>query len=388
MTPEDAAGLLRRCPAALRGTVLAALDGWLTLARDQHAPEAGWLGRVLPLADPDPWRQAVRSARAKNDRPALEALAREADVAAQPPQALSVLEQGLRQRGATESAVALLRRAQQAFPGDFWINHDLGVALLDCRPPRAEEAVRFLTAALALRPDSPKVYLNLSVGLWRTGRLDEAVATVRRAVALKPDNPEAHGKLGVVLAAGAQLDEAVAAYRRAIELKPDYAEAYSDLGSALWRQGHRDEAVAAYRKAVELKPNWADAHADLGACLVAVGRIDEAAVLIRRAVELRPDSAEARHALGSLSARQGRPAEAAAAFRRAIELKPEYAEAHCDLGLALQRQGRFAEALAALRRGHELGSRRPDWPYPSARWVAECERLVERNRPPGPPPER
>jgi serine/threonine protein kinase/Flp pilus assembly protein TadD len=388
LTPEDAAGLLRRRPAAVRGTALAALDQWLTLARDQNAPEAGWLGRVLPLADPDPWRQAVRAARAENDRPALEALARAADVTAQPPQALSVLEQGLRQRGATEAAVALLRRAQEAFPGDFWINHDLGVALLDCRPPRAGEAVRFLTAAVALRPRSPKVRLNLSVALWRTGRLDEAVATTRKAVALKPDNPEAHGKLGVVLAAGGRLDEAVAAFRTAIALKPDYAEAYSDLGSALWRQGHRDDGIAAYREASDLKPNWADAHTDLGACLVATGRFDEAAAEIRRAIELQPDSAEARHALGNLLARQGRPGDAVAAHRRAIELRPDYAEAHCDLGLALWRQGQLAEALAELRRGHELGSRRPDWPYPSARWVAECQRLVERNAPPGPPPDR
>ena len=29
-----------------------------------------------------------------------------------------------------------------------------------------------------------------------------------------------------------------------------------------------------------------------------------------------------------------------------------------------------------LRRGHELGSRQPGWRYPSARWVAEAERLA------------
>jgi hypothetical protein len=30
-----------------------------------------------------------------------------------------------------------------------------------------------------------------------------------------------------------------------------------------------------------------------------------------------------------------------------------------------------------LKAGHDHGSRRPDWPYPSARWVREAERLVE-----------
>ncbi len=64
-------------------------------------------------------------------------------------------------------------------------------------------------------------------------------------------------------------------------------------------------------------------------------------------------------------------------YREAIRLDPEYPEAHCNLGHNLSRLGRFKEALAALRRGHELGSRNPRWRYPSAHWVAQCERLVE-----------
>jgi molybdopterin-binding protein len=33
--------------------------------------------------------------------------------------------------------------------------------------------------------------------------------------------------------------------------------------------------------------------------------------------------------------------------------------------------------LSALKRGHQLGSTRPGWPYPSAQWVQQCQRLVE-----------
>jgi serine/threonine-protein kinase len=63
-------------------------------------------------------------------------------------------------------------------------------------------------------------------------------------------------------------------------------------------------------------------------------------------------------------------------LRAAIKIKPDDPEAHCNLGHALGRQGRFSDALAALRRGHELGSRTPNWPYPSAKWVREARRLV------------
>jgi tetratricopeptide (TPR) repeat protein len=75
--------------------------------------------------------------------------------------------------------------------------------------------------------------------------------------------------------------------------------------------------------------------------------------------------------------RQGKLAEAEAAYREALRLKPDYPTARSNLGHALRRQGEFRKALVELRRGHELGSRDPKWSYPSARWVRECERLIE-----------
>src|SRR5262249_47018556 len=125
------------------------------------------------------------------------------------------------------------------------------------------------------------------------------------------------------------------------------------------------------------EPDQAEAHTKLGIVLWTQGRYDEAAAACHRSLELRPDHAESHYTLGIALRAQGRYDEAAAAYRRALELKPALPEAHCNLGKALQRQGEFAQALAALKRGHELGSRRPGWPYPSARWVEECRRLAE-----------
>src|SRR5262249_22756141 len=124
MAPSEAATVLQQRRPAVRATLVAALDHWLILARHGKAAASDWVEPVLPLADSDPWRRAVRAAREKNDREALEKLAREVDAASQPPEELFLLDMSLRQRGVKEGAVALLRRAQDAFPGDFWINHD------------------------------------------------------------------------------------------------------------------------------------------------------------------------------------------------------------------------------------------------------------------------
>src|SRR5262249_19049276 len=55
----------------------------------------------------------------------------------------------------------------------------------------------------------------------------------------------------------------------------------------------------------------------------------------------------------------------------------DFALAHCNLGLVLRDQGRFTEALASVKQGHALGSKRPNWPYPSDRLMREVQRLVE-----------
>jgi tetratricopeptide (TPR) repeat protein len=69
--------------------------------------------------------------------------------------------------------------------------------------------------------------------------------------------------------------------------------------------------------------------------------------------------------------------DSSAEFQEAIRLNPDDAVAHCNLANVLRQQGRFQEALKEVRRGHELGSRDPRWPHPSAQWVREAERRVQ-----------
>src|SRR5262245_10941944 len=100
---------------------------------------------------------------------------------------------------APTSAMQLLRRAWRQYPADFWVNEHLGLLLWETEPQRWEEAVRYLTAAVALRSDVLGAHFNL----------------------------------GIVLKGGGQLDEAIACYRKAVELGPKYAPAHNNLGSAL-----------------------------------------------------------------------------------------------------------------------------------------------------------
>jgi tetratricopeptide (TPR) repeat protein len=337
-----------------------AVEEWLFLAdRFQvREPNLDWL-RALAAAElgggemrkmraawqePDPTRR----------REALERLAAAADVRQLPPRALANLAWRLHAAGANGSAAQLLRRAWRQYPADFWVNEDLGRLVLETEPQRWAEAVRYLTAAVALRPDTPGAHLNLGKAL-RTGRqLDEAIACFRQAIEIDPKYAAAHTNLGVALMDKGKVEEAIACHRKAIALDPKLAAAHYNLGVPLAAKGEVDEAIACYRKAIALDPKYPLSHYNLGIALKNKGQVEEAIACFRKAIALAPEFAQAHTNLGLALQAKGQEDEAIACIRKAIALDPKLAAAHYNLGNALFRKGKVDEAIACFRQAIAL----------------------------------
>jgi serine/threonine protein kinase/Flp pilus assembly protein TadD len=370
-----------------------ALDNWARARRRARGTAEGSWKHLLAIAraaDSDPLRTQVRLAleRGTEDKAQLEALINAVTGADLPATTLVLVAGSLQEaRSATdvilgERAVAILREAQRRYPGDFWVNHDLAKSLYDGKPPQLDEAIRFYTAALALRPQSSGVHNNLGSAFNKQGRLDEAVAAYRKAIELAPDQAQVfHYNLGITLRAKGDVDGAIAEYREALRLKNDYPEAHTNLGNLLLRdKGDVDGAISEYREAIGTKQDFSEAYLaykQLGFALANQGRRDEAIAAKREALRLKSDDAETHYNLGNDLKALGRLDEALAEFREAIRLQQDFPEAHCNLGDALRARGDFAASLEAYRRGHELGSKKPGWRYPSAQWVKEAERFAE-----------
>jgi tetratricopeptide (TPR) repeat protein len=394
--------------------LVAALDYWASLERFSKDPKWKHLFAVARAADTDNWRNGLRMAWERRDDKTLNHLLASAEVDKLLPTTIPSILVFFHPEDKTvtvKRAAALLRRAQQRHPADFWINYDLAMLLHHAPLPQLEEAIGYYRAAVALRPQSPAVHNSFGFALagkgqvdeaiaeyreairlkkdyalahhnlgnmrFKKGQLDEAITEYREAIRLKKDYAEAHVNLGVALTVKGQLDEAIAEHHEAIRLKKDLAEAHHNLGNALTQKGQLDEAIAEYREAIRLKKDYAFAHSNLGAALHSKGRLDEAIAEYREAIRLKKDFAEAHHNLGNSLTQKGQFDEAIAEYHEAIRLKKDYAGAHCALGALLEKIGRFSEALAYRRRGHEIGSKNPRWRYPSAQWVRNCERLVE-----------
>ena len=177
LPPVEAGARIATAPIA--ADIVDALDQWAFVRRVAHpwdASKARQLSAVARAADPDPWRCRLRDALdlestdQERARAAFEELATTAPPDALHREILSRLAFALGRLGKNETATALLRRAQRVHPDDFWINYDLARSLMGTGRP--DEAARFFTATVAIRPRSDLALRGLREALRAAGRPD------------------------------------------------------------------------------------------------------------------------------------------------------------------------------------------------------------------------
>ncbi len=406
MPASELAAKIRSRPPEVATALAVALDDWAAVRRERKKDRAGaaMLSDMAAGADPDPWRCGLRRALdipQKEDRlKALRELASAANFDALGPISLDLLGRTLKEAGDPAGAEAVLRKAEDAHPGDVWINYDLAQTL--AKLARRDEAIRFATAARSLRPETAhelahmlglrgeqdaelRVFEDLARLRPRNGRhlgclgqalkdsgrrqdaariLEAAEAANREAVRLRPDDANAHYSLATVLSRREKLDEAVNEGRAAVRLQPENANFHSGLGNDLYRKGNVEEAIDEHRTAVRLDPTNALARVTLGIALANLkrGNRREAVAEFREAIRLQPDLAEAHSGLGYVLLGMMKLDEAVDEYRIAERLQPNAQNAayvHYTIAVILDRQGKLDEAIAENRVALRL---KPDYP--------------------------
>jgi tetratricopeptide (TPR) repeat protein len=349
--PAQAAALVQGRPEPVSRDLIAALDECLEWAPKGDGQTQQWLRAALAAAEDDPWRMRVRKALAEGQWKVLEQLTREVEIRKQPPSFLLIVAENL-PASMQATRLELLRRTQRAYPADLWTNVYLADELRESGHPA--EAIRYYTAALALRPENPGLYLNRGKALLDAGELEAAIADFRQSVALAPLYYAAHDNLGLALRRIGRLDEGIAEHREAIRLKNDFFGARYNLGLALRDKQLWDDAIAEFRTAIALNPKYVPAHYSLGLTLQDKKQLDEAIAEFRTAINIDAKDSAAHIGLGSALMDEGRLDEAIAEYRQAIDLAPKSEYAHANLGLALKLRGRLDEAIAEYRKSIAL----------------------------------
>jgi tetratricopeptide (TPR) repeat protein/tRNA A-37 threonylcarbamoyl transferase component Bud32 len=399
LEPDQALLRLRQRPLAVQKHVLAVLEECRAWVPTEQVGQRQWLEAVLAV-EADPWLTQFRQAVTQRAWAQVEQLAAQAEVARSHPAVLVGLARTL-PKEARAGKVLLLRRTQQHYPGDFWVNLELGGALYQSvfptgmsRPagteemPVVNEALAFWRVAVGLRPGNgpahgnlgnalyaqkdvtgaiacyhkaleldPKdaqAHYNLGNALQTQGDVKGAIASYQTVLALDPKDAQAHTNLGAALQAQGDLKGAIACYQKALALDPKHTTTHYNLGNALQTQGDVKGAIECYQKALALAPKDAQAHTNLGAALQAQGDLKGAIACYQKALALDPKDALAHNGLGTALSAQGDVKGAIACYQKALALDPKYTLAHNNLGVALKAEGDVKEAIACYQKALDL----------------------------------
>jgi tetratricopeptide (TPR) repeat protein len=356
LVPAEAAA--RIGGTGIRLALVQALDEWAVLrkrARGDNDP--GWkkLVEVARWADGDDWRNRFREALVRGDRQALEKLADSLPIREVPPATVYRLGHALRDLGSVDRAVAILREGQRRHPEDFWLNDELGYLSRNfLRPPRYDDALRYYSVALAVRPQNVRAHLSVADTLEQMNAGNEAVAEYSRALELAPGNVHAWRCRGWAHSRFHQYKEAVADFTKAINLDPKNAWALCGRANAYKHLDQYEEAIADFTKAIGLAPEKEWPWRGRGVAYTDLQQYDKAIADFSKTIDLDPKNAEARYYRGWAYNQLHQHEQAIADLSKVIDLDPKNAGAWCYRGWAYHQLHQYDRALANYAKAADL----------------------------------
>ncbi len=231
----------------------------------------------------------------------------------------------LHKAGRFDEAGKIYQELIEENPNDPDLWHFKG--LLSAHKGDFEEAIRYISLAIMLKPGVPDYFQNLAFSYEAAGN------TIKAA--------ETYNKLGNALQEQCRFADTMAPYTRALELKPDFTSVLINRGSAFDRLGRYLEAAADFTLALER-----------------LGQPDDPAGLLNVA-----------NALSGL----GRSQQAIEIYTRMLEIEPRNVSAHCSRALLRLRLGDMAEGWKEYewRWNRDGGFREPRGQFRQPVWHGE-----------------
>jgi uncharacterized protein (TIGR02996 family) len=263
-------------------------------------------------------------------------------------------ERGLtaRRAGATEEALAWLRRALELAPGVLQYRVELATTLREQgRVAEAESIYR------ALRADDPHSWHALAgLGLCARMRRDlpRSAAYLATALAAAPQERTLRLEYATTLREQGRAAEAEPLYRAVLEEDPDSWQALAGLGLCARLRKDHDAAIAFLTEATARAPETDGAWLELAAEYADAGHFDAARDILHRQSARGVGGAQPWVGLGLVERAAGNREAALAAFRAGYERFPERRQFLLDIALEEQALGRLAEARASFARAAEV----------------------------------
>jgi serine/threonine protein kinase/Flp pilus assembly protein TadD len=347
--------------SAIASELCLALNSWTRVMQYREAsdPERKKkLNAIAQAAEQDPFRIKLGDASVGSSdeevRAHLVELLTSQNGHVLPASAVVYFAENLRMVGGGDEAEKLLKSAVSRYPADFWVNFELAQSYGDGNTPDWDKAIRYYTAAIALRPTAAVAHNNLGVCFLNKESWQEAIECLQESLRLQPELGKAHSNLGLALSKVNRIDDAINHYDKAMQLLPDSAAPCINLGLLSQRAGAIDKAIECFQEGIEREPEEYRSYLMLGNVLRESGDNAQAIGYYRTAAQLAPNVGMIHNNLAVSLARTGATSEAIDSFRKALQFNPKEIVVHCGLAAALNDLGNSDEAIASYKEAIKL----------------------------------
>lgn len=157
------------------------------------------------------------------------------------------------QKGDFDSAAARLTQASNEDPNIAEAHRWLGQALL--AKNEITNGLTQLRRAVELDPKDAKNWLELGIGLERSGALEEAVEAYKSSAQDAPGNPQAPERLAQLYMTNNRCDLAAPVWEKVIAAAPDVSRHKLSLGDCMQKLGKHERAIKIYREVMRSDPS-------------------------------------------------------------------------------------------------------------------------------------
>lgn len=289
-------------------------------------------------------------------------------------------------RGDTAEAIAVLKDAVKATPGDMAASLALSsIYLRHLQKP--DMAIKYAQGALDASPKSFPPYAMLWEIYLSQGQASKAQQVLEKAAKSKSTDPKfwlslAEAANRDALRTGAQFSESdiqrlSALLGKAESMAPNDPEVLNRAGDLFSLAHQIDKALPLYRKLVEVKPSFPKAREKLAACYVETGRQTEAIDTLEEVVKFDPLNRAAYDQLRDLNYRAGNVEKALINAKQGLIMEPTRIERHGDVAELLFELKRYDEAADLLAEARKRFPRSSRLSFFQARCLSEAKRHEE-----------
>ncbi len=258
----------------------------------------------------------------------------------------------LTKSGEADEAIYLYRTALAAVPRTYTDVYESmsNLGLLLGQKGEHDEALRWLTDAIALAPRKTGAPYNLGSLYFSLGRYHEATAPLRLALSDPKQGDAASDLLVRALLSLGKTNDALALAQQQVAARPRSLLLRLSHAQALAATGKLDAALAEYQAVLAQDSAFPSARTQLGILFFATRRPADARRELALAVSQNPRDATARSTLAEVLLQSGEPDAAIPHFEAALQLAPSDRKSRYLLANTLLQLGDLDDAIPHYQR--------------------------------------